>query len=99
MTMHHWLPDDKIELYKKIRDSLKTNGKYIEGDYYVDKEKEERLMEKRKQLLVRKPKDVFYHIDIPLARKTQQKLYFEAGFKSFRIAFAFKGKEIHVVTV
>ena len=44
MTMHHFPYDTKCKLYKKIRKSMKNEGKYIEGDYVVSPEKERQFL-------------------------------------------------------
>lgn len=84
MTMHHLLYNKKLELYKKIRNSLKDGGKYIEGDYVVSKEKEEQLLLEyhRKMESVERNENGSYHIDIPFSIKTQMKLFQEAGFSN-----------------
>jgi len=44
MTMHHFPYDTKCKLYKKIRKSMKNEGKYIEGDYVVSPKKEQQFL-------------------------------------------------------
>ncbi len=89
MTMHHFLYDTKLELYKKIRRSLKENGAYIEGDYVVTKYYEKKWIKRREDLLkeLEEEEIALYHIDIPFALITQKRLFKEAGFKNFNLIF------------
>lgn len=99
MTMHHFLYDEKLNLYKKIKQSLKTNGMYIEGDYVVDEEHEEFCLERREALLkdIKYDKSKIYHIDIPFSFKTQKKLFKEAGFNDFNMFFSQGEHQIYTV--
>ncbi len=82
---------------RSLVQALNDGGKYLEGDYYVDYDYELELIKRREELLKDKDKNVFYHIDIPFSRKTQEDLYLEAGFKDFSVAYDKNGKEIHVL--
>lgn len=97
MTMHHWTYEEKIELYRKIKDDLKPGGIYVEGDYYVGLERERELMKRRTMLLADSDPGQYYHIDIPYNQNTQRQLYALAGFSGMEVAFAFKGDEVHKV--
>ncbi len=84
-TMHHFLHQDKLELYKKIYNSLKSNGKYIECDYMVtDQDEEDFYFEENKR--IRKEQNLsnneFYHYDTPCTIDNQIKLFKNAGFKT-----------------
>ncbi|WP_350342881.1 methyltransferase domain-containing protein [Proteinivorax tanatarense] len=89
MTMHHLLHNDKEQLYKKIKEAIKPNGTYIEGDYVVTKEKEENLVNFLEEVAQKHglPKDGSYHIDIPFSLETQRKLFSKAGFAKFEVVF------------
>lgn len=95
MTMHHFLYDEKLELYKKIKLALKDNGCYIEGDYVVSKYYEKKWLKQRADLLREQgnEKIKLYHIDIPFALTTQRRLFKEAGFRSLHIIFE-KGEHL-----
>lgn len=82
MTMHHLEQEPKLKLYKAIKKSLKRDGNYIEGDYYVDLQKEKRLLKRYKTIKKTKPEAISaeYHIDIPFSKETQIKLFKTAGF-------------------
>ena len=36
MALHHWLPDRKLGLYRRIRDALRPGGLFVNGDYVDD---------------------------------------------------------------
>ena len=95
MTMHHFLYDEKLELYKKIKSALKENGSYIEGDYVVSKYYEKKWLKRREELIKEygDKKIKLYHIDIPFALTTQKRLFKRAGFKSLHTIFQ-KGEHL-----
>ena len=88
MTMHHYWPDEKIKVYRKILGSLKTGGSYIEGDFIVDAIAAE-LYKRRYELITAnlpdKTKAGEYHIDIPFTLEVQEKLLLDAGFSSVEV--------------
>ena len=89
-TMHHFPKDKKLSLYKKLFDSLKDGGMYIECDYMVLTQEEEdhwfsenaRL--RREQGIVG---DEFYHYDTPCSVDNQIELLKIAGFSSVKQVF------------
>ncbi len=88
-TMHHWLPDIKVQLYRKIRNSLKSGGLYIEADYIVDEQEEKERLDRYAKIQksgVLKEGEM-YHIDIPFSVKTQKRLYKKAGFSITDIVY------------
>ena len=98
MTMHHFLKEEKIELYKKIREALKEGGKYIEGDYMVSKENEIEYLERYHEQInsLTEEERGLYHIDIPFAIETQKEILTEAGFKNIEIIWQVENKIIMV---
>lgn len=83
-TMHHFERDEKIKLYKKIHDALKSGGQYIECDYMVEKQEDEDfyLSENRrirKELNI--PEGEFYHYDTPFTIDNQIAMLYSAGFQ------------------
>lgn len=98
MTMHHFVPAVKLELYKKIRESLKKGGKYIEGDYMVMIEKEKKYLDRYYDIMnaLLEEEKGLYHIDIPFAIETQKELFKKAGFKRIEIIWHVENKVIMV---
>jgi tRNA (cmo5U34)-methyltransferase len=87
MTVHHLLKQKKLQLYKKIYQSLKKGGKYIEADYVVSKEKEIQIFaDYQKQIgSVQDNTDGHYHLDLPMSVKTLSELFTRAGFVDLRV--------------
>jgi len=83
-TMHHFSHEDKIKLYSKIFAALKTNGKYIEGDYMVESQDEEDFYYSENKRIRKEqgiPVGEFYHYDTPCTIYNQIKILSKAGFK------------------
>ena len=98
MTMHHWDHTEKLNLYSRISRVLKSEGVYIEGDYYVTLENEIKYLNNRTEKLQKVDKNIFYHIDIPFHHTTQEDLLTQSGFKDFQRIYVHGEKEVHVVT-
>jgi len=82
-SLHHFSRELKLSLYRKIYNSLKEDGIYIEGDYTVKTTDEEnRFIEESERLRkANKITDGIYHIDTPFAAETQINLLRQVGFK------------------
>ncbi|MBD5459344.1 MAG: class I SAM-dependent methyltransferase [Lachnospiraceae bacterium] len=83
-SLHHFLPERKKELYRKIYNSLKDDGLFILGDYTACCDEEEELlrsvyMEKRRRFGI--PEERFVHFDIPLTLVHELELLQSAGFR------------------
>jgi tRNA (cmo5U34)-methyltransferase len=79
-TMHHFLHEDKLRLYKKIREALKPGGAYVEADYVApDEEYESKCLA---ELGALNPTETpgFFHFDIPMTIAHQIALLEGAGF-------------------
>lgn len=84
-TMHHFSHDMKISLYKKILNSLKSGGVYIECDYMAETQAVEdhwyaENVRIRKEMNI--PENEFYHFDTPCTAQNQIKMFRAAGFTS-----------------
>lgn len=82
-SLHHFFPEQKSRLYRRIFTSLKPGGWFLLGDYIACCDAEETLLrrtylEKRKKARI--PDDVFVHFDIPLTLTHEIDLWREAGF-------------------
>jgi tRNA (cmo5U34)-methyltransferase len=84
MTMHHLLQSQKCTLYRKICRTLRPGGRYIEGDWVVPVEEEERRLELHREISKDAPQAVTgaLHVDIPFSLSTQMQLLRDAGFES-----------------
>jgi len=84
ITMHHLLEDAKLDLYRKIRNTLKDGSVYIEADYVVDEAEEKRLMNKYREKIRLVEPEQLYHIDIPFTVPHQEQLFSKAGFRDVK---------------
>ena len=89
-TMHHFSAQKKEELYRKVYEALTRSGIYLECDYMVETQEEERFYQtenarQRRALGIRE--DVFYHYDMPLAIETQKKILGQVGFQTVEQVF------------
>jgi len=89
MSLHHLLPMEKALLYKKIRKALSPKGIYIEGDYIVSDEEQDRLL--KKFHLLKKDfsleEELPYHVDIPFSERSQIRALRRAGFEEVEVLF------------
>lgn len=98
-TMHHFSHEDKLKLYIKIFNALKTNGQYIECDYMVKSQQEEDFYYSENKR-IRKEQNIvdgeFYHYDTPCTIDNQIKLLSKAGFKVVKMNWSMKNTTIIV---
>ena len=67
-SLHHFTPEQKLELYKKIHAALRPGGFFLEADYIACCEEEETLLRAesaRRRARANIPADVFIHFDTP----------------------------------
>lgn len=88
-SLHHFRPEQKRELFIKIRRALKAGGIFLEADYLACCPEEEELLahvceEKRQKAHI--PQDMFIHFDTPLTPEHEMELLREAGFS--RVEFS-----------
>jgi tRNA (cmo5U34)-methyltransferase len=93
MTLHHYNHQTKIDLYRKIYNSLKDNGIYIECDFMLSEHEYENPQEnedfyfseferlKKEQGIVDGRE---YHYDTPCTVSNQKKMLSEAGFSNIK---------------
>jgi len=86
MALHHLLPSQKYNLYEKVRNSLKSEGKYIEGAYVVSRRKEREFLSAHHEVVekYRLSQNKIYHIDVPCSVETQIELLSQASFRNVR---------------
>jgi len=99
-TMHHFPYDEKVRLYRKIRQALRPHGMYIEADYMVTEQTAEDEL-RAENLLIRRelnsPPGEFYHFDIPFTADNQIAMFNEAGFVSAEMVFRIENNTIILV--
>ncbi len=87
-SLHHFTKEEKIPLYTKLRNSLKTGGYFILTDYFSLSNEEEQLHRKTLIDLKREqglPDGVFYHYDTPLTVEHEREALHEAGFTKVEV--------------
>jgi tRNA (cmo5U34)-methyltransferase len=86
-TLHHFTPEAKIGLYRKIHAALKPEGFYVESDYYApDQAFEDFHFAESKRLRAEQGiTDGFYHYDTPCTVENQIGLLKKAGFKTVNV--------------
>lgn len=92
MTLHHLLPEKKLALYRKVRQSLKPGGSYLEADYVVSPDKEKEMLERFENLRGRYEDvdDGSHHIDIPMSLETEERVLRESGFSAVKVLWSEK---------
>ena len=87
MTLHHLLHDTKRELYRRIMDSLKPGGLFIEGDFIVSKGEERKYLSRYEEISKNNSAitNGSHHIDIPMTLETQKQLLIEVGFSTIDV--------------
>lgn len=82
-SLHHFSPEEKHSLYKRIVAALKPDGQYIEGDYTVQNVEEQEFYKLKNERLRNEDRITagLFHYDTPLAVDTQMGLFRQAGFQ------------------
>lgn len=87
-SLHHFTPEEKLPLYRRILAALKPGCAYIETDFIaLDDADEARLFAKSAAIRQKTgvPAGAFYHIDTPLTAAHTCQLLLQAGFASAHI--------------
>ena len=98
-ALHHFTPDQKKLLYRKVYDSIKPGGCYIEHDYVAECEEEVGLYfedREKRRIAAKLPEDALIHYDTPLTTLQQRELLMETGFANVKLAHE---GESHVILV
>ena len=87
-SLHHFTKEEKIPLYKNVRNALKPGGWLILTDYFALSDEEERS--RRAELLrLRQEQGIrdgaFYHFDTPLTVQHETEALRAAGFSSVTV--------------
>lgn len=87
-TLHHFTREKKAGLYKKLFDSLKVGGVYIECDYMCETDEQEKWFFDELEKLKREQNiDGMFHFDTPITVDGQKELLRNAGFSSVEEIF------------
>lgn len=82
-TLHHFSPETKLGLFRRIFAALRPGGMLLEGDYTAESDEMEaylfaELARRRARQGI--PADVFVHFDTPLTLEHELALLRQAGF-------------------
>lgn len=96
-SLHHFLPGQKLLLYRRIWESLRDGGEFLLGDYIACCPQEEALLreaclKKRERFQI--PEDEYVHFDIPLTEEHEIRLLNQAGFFEVSVADSIEGATI-----
>ena len=82
-SLHHFTMDEKIPLYRRIRDSLVDDGYFVLTDYFALSDEEERGFRRELELMKKEQgisDDDLYHFDTPLTVEHEIEAMKAAGF-------------------
>lgn len=86
-SLHHFSHEEKLALYKRVYESVKPGGRFINGDNTVKSiDQEKFFIEENKR--IREEQGIecgYYHFDTPLAIETELRLLEQAGFKRIHL--------------
>jgi SAM-dependent methyltransferase len=89
LTMHHFLPERKVTIYRKVREALRTAGIYVEGDQATTVEEEKSILYWYNRWIAKLPGGdrAEWNYDITLSPGTQARILREAGFSEVQLAW------------
>jgi len=82
MSLHHFTPAQKLDLYARVRKTLRPGGVFLNCDYFIGNPLLVRLNFLRLALMRQKPGAM--HIDTPLTTRQEMKVLRQAGFEDVR---------------
>lgn len=93
-SLHHFKPEKKEGLFRKIYRALKQGGIYIEADYIACCDEEEALLMEiceKKRRSEHISEDTFVHFDTPLTAGHEMELLRNAGFENVHVVCCIEG--------
>lgn len=87
-SLHHFAPEEKLGLYRKLRQALKEGGFFILTDYFAESEAEERLYFQELRRLKGEQgigEETLCHYDTPLTVEHEMVILQEAGFAQVEV--------------
>lgn len=99
-TLHHFTAEKKLFLFRKLHQSLKPGGIYLEADYFADDNEWEEFLfaecdRRRKKWGI--SEDVFVHFDTPLTLEHELELLKEAGFSEICVLGTAEGDDTPMI--
>jgi len=93
MALHHWVPEIKARLYRRIHGALAPEGAFVNADYIESAEESAQLIGAFQSMGV--PAEHQQHIDLPLTIAREQQILLDAGF--MRVAVPYKKERTAVI--
>lgn len=96
-SLHHFPPEKKKRLYRKVYRGLKPGGIFLLGDYVACCEEEEELLREICQLKRQRegiPEESFVHFDTPLTLVHEIEILADAGFGKAEVVECVDGATI-----
>ena len=101
-SLHHFNETEKLLIYKKVFQSMKPGGLYIEGDKTA-KTEEQQLFHFAELERLKKEHNLydgnFYHYDTPLTVENQVKLLESAGFGDIKVVWHLENETMGEIIV
>lgn len=82
-SLHHFTREEKVPLYRRVRDALVPRGYFVLTDYFAASDEEEAHLQRECALLRREQgiaDGALYHFDTPLTVAHETEALLEAGF-------------------
>jgi len=92
MSLHHFSPAQKLDLYAKARSTLKPGGVFLNCDYIIDNPLLARLNFLRLRRLNCAPGEM--HFDTPLTARREMKILRQAGFERAELVWKEKNTKV-----
>jgi len=92
MSLHHFTPAQKLDLYGKVRSTLKPGGVFLNCDYIIDSPVLARLNFMRLRRLKYEPGAM--HFDTPLTARREMKILRQAGFGRVEVLWKEKNTKV-----
>ena len=86
-SLHHFKPENKLSLYRRLYAALKDDGYFVLTDYFVDDPADEQFFFDELARLKREqniPDGELCHYDTPLTAEHERQLLRDAGFGSVK---------------
>lgn len=87
-SLHHFTPEEKLGLYRKLRQALKKDGFFVLTDYFAEGEAEEQLYFRELRRLKEEQGvaiETLCHYDTPLTAEHEMAILKEAGFAQVEV--------------
>jgi len=85
MALHHWTPEIKAALYRRIRSSLVSDGTFVNADYIESKAASDLRLDTFRSMGIDASHE--RHIDLPLPPDHEKQLLLDAGFRIVRLPY------------